>query len=705
MKRFSFLRLMLMKIRDAGQTAKRVIKKVLSRLSIKNISLLYRIYISFAIIVLGFALSFGLTSLYQIDINSSFTAVEQEASPIGISSHKLQTSLLAANQALFRIIGAQTPAEVDNLANGLRGARVQLDADLESLEELVDSSSVIRKSSPEILERVKSLNKFVHEYLEVTEQIPANRRSFLEHRAKINKAQTATQGLINLMTLEIDRVAEATGDDFVRSIVVYMNPIRIGIENQLYDAFKLSSSKKIKEIYDRMPIQFGMFMEKVEEMDGEVPGTIDNLKNGYLDPFKRDIMEPKGVLYQTYELAVEGEELDVIIERGIDLIQKTEENLIVLQNNSREFSSKASQKVHTNINLAMFTFLVGFIVIMLVVFLVCINLAVSIKKPMYHLIGVMESSANGDLTATYTFEGENEFGRIGQGLNSLIEKNRNLLKTLSEMVKKLNDTSSRNTTIVTDAKDAIDVQRREATMVATATHELENTIRMVEDSSKQTLNEVINAGKVSDEGRKIMSQNITTTHKLDRKLKDTTESITRVNEMGKRISSVISIIRGIAEQTNLLALNAAIEAARAGEQGRGFAVVADEVRTLANKTSDSTKQITGVIEELQKTILQAVNTIATCDEEMNASLEQSSRANSAIEEIMGCITTIDEMSSQIVESTHEQSQAIKEISKNIVRISSLSDENAENMEVIKKSCDDLDGIAGVQSGIIRRYKI
>lgn len=694
-----------MKIRDWGQKIKRIAGKVLSMLSIKNVSLLYRIYISFAIIVLGFAISFGLTSLYQIDINSSFTAVEREANPISISSHKLQISLLAANQALFKIIGAQTTDEVDKLANELKVGRVQLDADLESLEELVGSSTVIQSSSPEILERVKALHSFVRKYLDVTEPIPANRRKFLEHRAKINKAQTETQGLINLMTLEIDRTAEATGDDFVKNIVVYMNPIRIGIENQLYDAFKLSSPQKIKEIYDRMPVQFDMFMEKVTELDGEVPGTINNLKNGYLDPFKRHIMEPKGVLYQTYELALEGESLEAVIDEGIKIIQSTEENLLILQNNARDFSTKASQKVHTNINLAMFTFLVGFILIILVVFLVCVNLAVSIKKPMYHLIGVMESAANGDLTAGYTFESENEFGRIGQGLNSLIGKNRELLKTLSEMVKQLNDTSSRNIMIVGDAKEAIDVQRREATMVAAATHQLENTIRMVEDSSQHTLNEVINAGKVSDEGRKIMSQNITTTHQLDKKLKATTESITRVNEMGKRISSVISIIRGIAEQTNLLALNAAIEAARAGEQGRGFAVVADEVRTLANKTSESTKQITGVIEELQKTIVQAVNMIATCDDEMNASLEQSSRANSAIEEIMGCITTIDEMSTQIVESTHEQSQAITEISKNIVRISSLSDENAGNMEVIKKSCDDLDGIAGVQAGIVKRYRI
>ncbi len=454
-----------------------------------------------------------------------------------------------------------------------------------------------------------------------------------------------------------------------------------------------------------MPGLVDSFKAKITELDGEVPGTIDNLSYAYFEPFYKAATSENGVLYRTYNLAVIDEKIQKQIDEGASLIDKIESILQELQGNASNFSKLAAGKVHYNINMAMLIFMICFIVILLVVVVVCIRLALGIKRPMYNLIGIMESVSNGDLTVKYEDDSKNEFGRLGQGLNKLIQSNRDLLKKLSEMVAKLQNTSSKNTDVVKKSNEALDVQRKEAVMVATATQELENTIKMVEESSQLTLKEVVNSGKVSDEGRKIMSENITTTHALSNKLTETSEAITQVNEMGERIGSVISVIRGIAEQTNLLALNAAIEAARAGEQGRGFAVVADEVRTLANKTSDSTKQITSVIDELRNTIAKAVQTIASCDDEMKMSLEQSSRANSAIEEIMGCIASIDDMSAQIVQSTHEQAQAIKEISQNIVRISSLSDENYQGMTKIKESSKELDVIAEDQNKIVKKYKL
>ena len=202
-----------------------------------------------------------------------------------------------------------------------------------------------------------------------------------------------------------------------------------------------------------------------------------------------------------------------------------------------------------------------------------------------------------------------------------------------------------------------------------------------------------------------MSDNITTTHILDSKLKETSQAITQVNQMGENIGSVVTTIRGIADQTNLLALNAAIEAARAGEHGRGFAVVADEVRTLANRTSEATTEIVDVIEQLRTTITKAVEVIESCNHEMAASLEQSSRANSSIEEIMGNIAAIDTMTAQIVESAHEQEIATREINKNITRISELSEENCESMNRIKDSSSQLDQIAFEQSEIVNRFKV
>ncbi len=242
-------------------------------------------------------------------------------------------------------------------------------------------------------------------------------------------------------------------------------------------------------------------------------------------------------------------------------------------------------------------------------------------------------------------------------------------------------------------------------MVASATAELEQTLNQVVESAQKTMDEVTNVAKVSELGREIMSTNITTTHSLDKKLQDTSKAILAANTMGENIGVVVSTIRGIAEQTNLLALNAAIEAARAGDNGRGFAVVADEVRTLANRTSESTKQISSVIEELQKTISGAVKVITTCNEEMNSSLEQSSKANSSLEEIMGFINSIEQMTAQIVESSHEQATATKEINQNITRISDLTEESCRGMEYISSSSDTLNQIADTQSEIVSKFKL
>lgn len=324
---------------------------------------------------------------------------------------------------------------------------------------------------------------------------------------------------------------------------------------------------------------------------------------------------------------------------------------------------------------------------------------------MQYLMSIMDKAASGDLTKTYVDKAEDEFSKIGTSLNTMISQTKEVVSKLIDQVQLLKKTAEANVNIVDASNEAVDVQRKEAFMVATSTAELEQTLAQVVESSQRTSDEVTNVGKLSEESRRIMSDNITTTHVLDSKLKETSQAITQVNQMGENIGSVVTTIRGIADQTNLLALNAAIEAARAGEHGRGFAVVADEVRTLANRTSDATTEIVDVIEQLRTTITKAVEVIESCNNEMAASLEQSSRANSSIEEIMGNIASIDTMTAQIVESAHEQEIATREINKNITRISELSEENCEAMNRIKDSSSQLDQIAFEQSEIVNRFKV
>ena len=222
---------------------------------------------------------------------------------------------------------------------------------------------------------------------------------------------------------------------------------------------------------------------------------------------------------------------------------------------------------------------------------------------------------------------------------------------------------------------------------------MENTIEKVTEFARSTLSEVKTAETASDTCRCTMQDNITTNHTLADRLRDTSVAIQKINEMGEQINSIVKTIAAIADQTNLLALNATIEAARSGEHGKGFAVVANEVRDLAKKTATSTDEVTDTISSLSKAVETCVKVVASCEEEMNNSVQQSSKANSAIEEIMGIIATITDMSEQIVQSCQEQTSIAADVNHSIENINSITEECFSHIDDTKQSVHKIRNLA------------
>lgn len=689
--------------------------KLLTKTKLRNLSLLLRIYLSFAIVIIVFACSSVITYFTQNTISTAYSSVENESMPISTQAIRLEVAMYQANQSLLRITNAQTPEVVEQYESQFNLNRANLRKALSNLKLVADDANSLAafdkklqtmqpdyQGTETLLDKV---TQYVSSYLAETENIASARKAYLVEKTKTEAAQAQLFSLINTMAVNVVGFISRIDDSFLTKQSFDLAAVRTELEQKLHLAFNAQNSDDVLKYYKDNQGIITRFKDIVAIITTDAPGFATDHENAFFIPIYKEASTKEGVLYRSYELAKQKENLDKQAYDSNSYIIQARNTLAELQAHADSFAKFAAQEVNANIITSLEVIFGGLILVIIIAVVISVSLARSIRGPLEKLIALIDKAAGGDLTDSYEDNAKDEFAQLASSVNKMIDQTRDVVSRLKNAVDSLRHTADKNLSVVRESNEALDVQRKEAFMIASSTSELEQTLAQVVDSAQKTLNEVTNVGNVSEQGRNIMSENITTTHTLDSRLKETSAAISSVNQMGDKIGHVVSVITNIAEQTNLLALNAAIEAARAGEHGRGFAVVADEVRTLANRTSESTKEITQVISELRTTISRAVSVIGTCNEEMASSLTQSSKANSAIEEIMGYITTIEQMTSQIVESAHEQEIATHEINQNITRISSLADKNYEGISNIQDSSENLNKIASEQIDIVNMFKI
>ena len=212
------------------------------------------------------------------------------------------------------------------------------------------------------------------------------------------------------------------------------------------------------------------------------------------------------------------------------------------------------------------------------------------------------------------------------------------------------------------------------------------------------------ANIVTREGKVLLDQAIGSTNELVVVINNANQVIQQLGEDSNSIGGILDVIRGIAEQTNLLALNAAIEAARAGEQGRGFAVVADEVRTLAQKTQDSISEIEAMIVSLQNGSAKAIQAITKGKEGVSNNVEQVCGSGQSLTSIVKELDSINEMSRENASATEKQSIVAEEVNNNVVKIKNLSSQIVDNIELLKHSSDQISGLSSNMEVLIKRFK-
>lgn len=310
-----------------------------------------------------------------------------------------------------------------------------------------------------------------------------------------------------------------------------------------------------------------------------------------------------------------------------------------------------------------------------------------------------------DLTTEVEVSGGDELSDMAEIFNHMLTNFRSLIVEVNHSVNTLNSATGSLAENIYNANEGVDTQMQQTDLVATAVTEMVATVDEIATNTREAAHKAELTNTNAEKGKAGVEQTINKIGQLSDKLLDSENVVKELEKESITIASVLGVIRGIAEQTNLLALNAAIEAARAGEQGRGFAVVADEVRTLASRTQDSTQEIENIIGLLQKRTQEIVLLMAQCRTQGEESAEQASSAGTMLDEITQDVALIMDMNSAIATAIQEQSTVASEVNQHVVMIRDVTEQSGESAKQNERMSGELSQQAQVLAKEVSRFTV
>ncbi len=372
-----------------------------------------------------------------------------------------------------------------------------------------------------------------------------------------------------------------------------------------------------------------------------------------------------------------------------------------------EVSSDISPQIQAGIvtNMTILAIVVATLIIMLgtISLLFRFTVGARLKRMSARFEGI--ASGEGDLTQRIPVKRRDEISQLAGHFNEFMEKIHGTVEEVARVSTQVVDSVTELASTTATVSEGALREQQESGSIASAAAQMSASSAHVNDSASSAVSETTTADDSAKNGKKIVNQTVDSIHQLSSDVSSAVDVIRDLAKQADNIGTVLDVISGIAEQTNLLALNAAIEAARAGEQGRGFAVVADEVRTLASRTQESTEEIQAMIEGLQSGTRQAVTVMDKGQSQAQKTVEMAETAGQSLDTIVSSVNEISTMNNQIAHAADEQQRTADEVSRNVAAIQSVAEDTASSSIVAKQSCDIVSQQAAGLQKLIQQFKV
>lgn len=353
----------------------------------------------------------------------------------------------------------------------------------------------------------------------------------------------------------------------------------------------------------------------------------------------------------------------------------------------------------------LFIFLVGGVLVVLFG-LAAVLFSNSLAKPLADAAIALRNigQGEGDLTKRLQASSGSEIGLIAQGFNSFADKIQSLIMEVRKAVEAMSGATGRMRVVVDKTHKAVTGQQQETEQVVAAIHQMAMAVQEVARSAGQAAEAARQADHFAGTGQAVVNDTIGAIHGLADGVNNAADVIAELDKNADQIGSVVNVIKDIADQTNLLALNAAIEAARAGEQGRGFSVVADEVRTLANRTQLSTDEIQKMIEKLQQGARQAVKVMEDSRAATLKTVDTAQGASDSLKSITDAVATINEMNTQIACAADQQTAVADEVNRSIHHIAEITDQTSREADELSRMANEMKDLEQRLLVLVKQFK-